>query len=57
MIIYGLEKFEICSIRVVTDFIKLIYDPYISGISLKAEAFEQKVTLTVEYIKEINRLM
>ena len=45
------------SIRVMTDFLKLIYDPYISGLSLNTEAFNQKVQLTVEYIKEVRRLV
>lgn len=48
---------ESASTRVMTDVLKLLYDPYISGISLKAEAFDQKVELTVEYIREVRRLI
>jgi len=43
--------------QVMADFLKLIYDPYISGVSLNAEAFDQKILLTVEYIREIRRIM
>ena len=48
---------ECIPVRVMTDYLKLIYDPYISGISLNADAFDQKVELTVGYVREIRRIL
>jgi hypothetical protein len=42
--------------RIVIDFLKLIYDPYMVGNLFSAQNTQQKVDLTLEYVLELRRL-
>lgn len=47
---------ETISAKVVTDFIKLIYDPYMIGQNTEGEAMQKKIQLTIDYITELRRI-
>jgi hypothetical protein len=42
--------------KVVTDFIKLIFDPYMIGTYFSNQNINQKTQLTLEYVLELKRL-
>ena len=43
--------------RIATDFLKIIYDPYIANVSLKNAIFTQKIELATSYILEVRKIL
>tara|TARA_B110000285_G_scaffold134965_1_gene151242 strand:- start:383 stop:604 length:222 start_codon:yes stop_codon:yes gene_type:complete len=41
--------------RALSDFLKLVYDPYMFGLNQK-ETFKEKVEITMEYIIELRKI-
>jgi hypothetical protein len=42
--------------KIVQDFLKLVYDPYLTGSHCEEWAFQQKIDLTQAYVVELNKI-